>query len=42
MAYDFIIAFSFAAFTCLLSSLKLFKFLSINKRMSTLWITLQV
>lgn len=42
LAYDFIVAFSFAAFSCLLSALKLFKFLSINKRMNTLWLTLQV
>jgi hypothetical protein len=42
MSYDWIVVFSFAGFSALLSCFKLFKFLSINRRMNTLWITLQV
>ena len=33
--------FTFAGFTCLLMCLKLFKYGSINKRMNTMWLTLQ-
>ena len=42
MNYMFLMVFSFAGFSALLSCFKLFKFLSINRRMNTLWITLQV
>lgn len=41
MGYNFLVAFSFAGFNCLFSCLKLFKFLSLNKRTNTLWLTLQ-
>lgn len=34
-------AFTFAGFNCLLSCLKLFTYLSLNKRMNLLWLTLQ-
>ena len=33
--------FTFAGFACLVACLKLFKFSSINKRMNTMWLTLQ-
>jgi hypothetical protein len=36
------LTFTFAGFSAIFSTFKLFKFMSINKRMSALWITLEV
>lgn len=41
LAYDYLVTFTIAGMNCLMSCFKLFKYLSINNRMNTLWLTLQ-